>query len=79
MIHTHMIHTADREAVWLLSKERRHELFRDINDAILRELDFDCTDMIQECQWLHAYAEESIRRLEFAAEVCVCMCVCVLM
>ena len=58
---------ADKDALWLLSKERRYELFRDINDAILRELGFDTMDMIQECQWLHSYHDEVMRRVEHAA------------
>lgn len=59
---------ADPEALWLLSKKRRYDVFRDINDVILRICGYPTTDMIQECHWMHSYYEESLRRLIHTAE-----------
>lgn len=59
---------ADLEAVWLLSKKRRYDIFRNINDVILRICGYPTTDMVQECHWIHAYFQETLRRFIHTAE-----------
>jgi len=59
------------EATWLLSTDRRYELFRSINDRILRLAGIEPRDMIEESEYLHAHLDDGVRRLVHAAEALV--------
>jgi len=59
------------ETAWLLSTDRRYELFRSINDRILRLADIEPRDMIEESEYLHAHLDDGVRRLVHAAEALV--------
>ena len=53
----------DVQAVRLLSKHRRFELFRDINDAMLRRLGHEPCDFIQQANNMHALEEDRMQEL----------------
>ena len=63
--------TEGREALWLLSLKRRYELFRSINDRILRLVGIEPRDVIQESEYLHAHLDRGVRKLVHAAEALV--------
>lgn len=58
----------DTQAVRLLSKHRRYELFRDINDAILRDLTYEPCDFLQQANYMHAWFDEGMRHVVYYAE-----------